>query len=94
MRYFRVLLLGEHYKLTWLNRPRFMGFYVTRFVECSSIEEAQSLALASIRSDESLNSMVMNDEHDPPSLRVDSLEEISKFDFAETPPGFVYFEEK
>lgn len=93
MRHFRVLILGEHYKLDWLGRPRYMGFYVTRFVECHSVEEAEELALASVRNDETLQSKIMNEKHDPPRLHVDGLEEISKLDVAPTPPGFVYFEE-
>lgn len=93
MRHFRILILGEHFKLNWLGRPRFMGFYVTRFVKCDSIEEAQSLAMESVWNDESLKAKTVNEAEDPPSLRIDSLEEISSLDIADTPPGFVYFEE-
>lgn len=93
MRHFRVLILGEHYKIDWLGRPRYMGFYVTRFVECNSAEEAERLAITCVQNDESLQSKIMNEKHDPPRLRVDGLEEISKFDVAPSPPGFVFFEE-
>ncbi len=46
-----------------------------------------------MRKDESLQSKIMNKKHHPPQLRVDGLEEISKFDVAPTPSGFVFFEE-
>ncbi len=94
MRHFRILILGEHYKLDWLGRPRYMGFYVTRFVRCNSVEEAEEIALTSVQNDKTLQSKVLNEKHDPPRLRIDGLEEISQIDVAPTPPGFVYFEEE
>jgi hypothetical protein len=71
-----------------------MGFYVTRFVRCNSVEEAEEIALTSVQNDKTLQSKVLNEKHDPPRLRIDGLEEISQIDVAPTPPGFVYFEEE
>ncbi len=94
MRYFRALVLGEHFQLDWGGSIRYIGFYVTRFVAEETEEEAVKSAIAAVSSEDKLEGLILNAKTDPPRLVVDELEEVLEEDVPESLPGYVFFREE
>ncbi|MFO0011206.1 MAG: hypothetical protein ACK553_00525 [Planctomycetota bacterium] len=94
MKYFRVLVLGEHFKLNWAGTICYKGFYVTRYVAEETAEEASIAAIAAVQAEDKLEGLILNSEDDPPRLLVDELEEVSEADFPAAQPGYVFFEDE
>jgi hypothetical protein len=94
MRYFRALVLGEHFQLDWEGSIRYIGFYVTRFVTEETEEEAVKSAIAAVSSEDKLEGLILNAKTDPPRLVVDELEEVLEEDVPEILPGYVFFREE
>ena len=49
MAWFKCFIRGENFPGELVQEPGLVGFYVTRFVEATSAEEAESVALAVLR---------------------------------------------
>lgn len=94
MKKFRVLVRGEHFKIDISGSQRYMGFFVTRFIEGKTPYLAGTSAIAKVRADAKLDGLILNDENDPPMLFVDEVEEISEFNIPDVNLGFVLFEDE
>ena len=55
------------------------GFYQTLFLESDSPEDAESIAVKKVRSNTALNTAVLNDNDDPPTMHVETLAQIQAF---------------
>jgi hypothetical protein len=73
---------------------RYMGFFVTRFVEAATPDLARTSAIAAVRADAKLDGLILNDDDDPPKLFVDEVEEVSRLDVPDVEPGFVLFKDE
>lgn len=94
MKVFRVLVLGEHFKMNVSGEQCWMGFYSTRFIKAANPHEARSSAIAAVRLDTKLDGLALNGVDDPPLLFVDEIEEVSELDVPEVEPGFVLFKDE
>jgi len=75
-----VMIEGRNLIFASNGKPARFGFSTTRDVEARSPEEAERLAILSVREDEELNRALLNDPSDPPrivatqNVRVESFE--------------------
>jgi hypothetical protein len=75
-----VMIEGRNLIFASEGRSKRFGFSTTRDVEARNPEEAEQLAIESVRRDEELNRALLNSPSDPPrivvtqSVRVDSFE--------------------
>lgn len=77
MRKFEVLIRGNNFLVEREGKVRKTGFYAARFVEANDSSAALEKAMDSIRS--GLKDAVRNDPSDPPSLKVEVVEEVYYF---------------
>ncbi len=91
MPWFKCSICGEDFPGAILSQADDIGFYVTRFVEAASPEEAELVALADLKSDEKLR--LPSGIEAPAKARVDFEEivEIERTDVPSIQPGFVFF---
>jgi hypothetical protein len=94
MKWFRVLVGGEHIKMDVASERRYKGFFVTRFVNAATLEHARSSVIAAVRADPRLDGLILNDDDDPPLFFVDEIDEVSELDVPEGEPGFVLFDDE
>lgn len=90
MRWFACFICGENFSTRIDGDPALVGFYVTRVVQASSPEEAESKALALLRTEGKLSPPAFE-----PSERArvffEKIEEIAASAVANIPTGFVFF---
>ena len=94
MKWFRVLVGGEHCRMDVSGVQRYMGFFVTRFVEAATPDLARTSAIAAVRADARLDGLISNDDDDPPTLFADEVDEVSGLDVPDVEPGFVLFQDE
>ena len=91
---YEVILNGVNYLLDVNGETKNMGFYVTRYVEGKSPEEAKSKAIELIKNLPDLNLMTQNKHDNPPILHLAEMYEIDNFSGIETlEPGFGFYKE-
>ena len=56
---YRVLLRGENFEITFEGKIQNVGFYTTRYVKATSIEQAELKAVELIQCDPELQSMMV-----------------------------------
>ena len=91
MAWFRCLIRGENFPGNLVGEPGLVGFYVTRFVEASRAEDAESCALQALRSEPKL---ARPSDQTPPGLPRVHFEEIQELHASEVPaqqPGFTWY---
>ena len=100
-RYFRAVVNGRNFQLTWAEaeneRPRIKrkGFYTTVHVRARSQKEAESRAMKLLRADKALRKSVRNPASDPPLMFLEALEELSSFKGCRLPrTGFAFYSER
>lgn len=92
MKKYEVVLTGKNFIIKE-DELRRIGFYTTRVVEATSVEEAKNVALSKIRNDNRLIEIVNNDESDPPMLFINELKELeSSSESKDT--GYSFYKEK
>jgi hypothetical protein len=74
---YEVELNGQNFWLEVDGAPKRMGFYVLRYAEASTPQDAVQAAIKSIRSHESLAN-VLNDRSDPPKIYAEDIIELSE----------------
>ena len=90
-----VMIEGRNLILASDGRPERFGFSTTRDVEARSPEEAEQLAIRSVREDETLNRALLNAPADPPrivvtqSVRVESFEDHRRPDI-----GYIFYADR
>jgi len=60
--------------LTSTDKWKRVGFYTTRFVEASSPQEAEKVAIDAIKHDPHLRGLMLNQQDDPLLVFVDEIE--------------------
>lgn len=76
MKRFKVLVCGENFLVWSEGAVKRMGFYTTRFVEAADEEEAESVALETLRQEPVMGDATLNDAFDPPLLFAERVDEI------------------
>jgi hypothetical protein len=94
MKWFRVLVRGEHVKMDVASERRYMGFFVTRFVNAATPDLARASVIAAVRAAPGLDGLILNDDDDPPLFFVDEIDEVSELEVPEVEPGFVLFKDE
>lgn len=94
MKWFRVLVGGENIKMDVAGERRYMGFFVTRFVNAATLDLARASAIAAVRADPRLDGLILNDDEDTPLFFVDEIDEVSELDVPEGEPGFILFDDE
>ena len=56
---YQVMLRGENFELMWEGEVKNLGFFTTRWVKAESIQDAEQKAVALIKQDHSLISMMV-----------------------------------
>jgi hypothetical protein len=74
---YEVELNGQNFWLEVDGVPRRMGFYVLRYVDAKSPQEASQAAVRAIKSHESLAN-VLNERSDPPKVFAEDIIEVSE----------------
>jgi hypothetical protein len=90
MDWFACFICGENFSTRIDGKPTLVGFYVTRVVQASSLDEAESKALALLRSEEKLSPSTFEPSA---SARVyfEKIEKIAASSVDKTETGFVFF---
>ncbi len=94
MKWFRVLVGGGHVKMDVANERRYMGFFVTRFVNAATSDLARATVIPAVRADPRLDGLILNDDEDPPLFFVDEIDEVSELDVPGGELGFVLFDDE
>ncbi len=95
MKAFRVLIRGENFFLKAEGAVKRFGFYTTRYVEAADESEAESRAVDSLRQEDTLREVVVNDRMDPPMLFAEEIIEIASLDAVENRmPGLAFHEDQ
>lgn len=94
MKWFRILVGGEHVKMDVANEHRYMGCFVTRFVNAATPDLARTIVIAAVRANPRLDGLILNDDDDPPLFFVDEIDEVSELDVPEDELGFVLFDDE
>lgn len=94
---FEICVRGENFLIKRTGPSKKNGFYAARFVEAKDTSAAVEIAMDSFRKE--LKEMVLNDESDPPSMKVVDLrdvyffEKVMVFGDVELPPrGYLWDE--
>ncbi|MFA5353168.1 MAG: hypothetical protein WC291_02970 [Thermodesulfovibrionales bacterium] len=78
MKTYKLLMNGQRFLLAVEKGTERHGFYQTFFIEASTTEEAEMIAVNKIRSDHDLRSAIRNSKEDPPLIVIEDIEEISE----------------
>ena len=74
---YSVLLEGENFPLKLEGETRLYGFYTTRRVKAENEEQAELIAVAEVKSDESLLSSIDREFEVEPKIFLESISKIS-----------------
>ena len=90
IRFFRIQFEGTNYLLEINFRPERLGFYTSFLVEATDREEAEREARRMLQTRLSCH-RILNSEDDPPSVRIDYIEEFGSLKGVTAPEGFTFF---
>jgi hypothetical protein len=76
-----VCLHGQNFLRNSDEGPRKMQFYSTRLVEAENPKLAENLARKLIQNDQRLQNGILNEESDPPFIRLKSVREVSSIGY-------------
>jgi hypothetical protein len=91
MKWFKCSIAGENFPGDLVDDDKLVGFYVTRFVQAETTEDAEVLGLNSLRTEESLQ--LPEGVMPPPTAKVyfEEIVEIEESEVPSVPPGFTFF---
>jgi len=91
-RNFVVMIEGRNFLFDYEGRPTRFGFATSRNIVARSPQEAEAIAIAGVRSAETLNASLLNAADDPPRVTVTHHYEVESF---ETIPsadlGYIFY---
>src|SRR5687768_12776772 len=100
-RYFRALVNGRNFQLTWADgesevpKIKRKGFYTTVHIRARNKREAELRAIQVLRADKALRIGVRNPASDPPRLFLEELQELPSFKGCRVPrTGFAFYSER
>jgi hypothetical protein len=86
-----VMIEGRNLIFASGGKPKRFGFSTTRDIEAHSPEEAEQLAIQSVRQDEELNQALLNDPSDPPRIAVTQNVRVESFESHRRPDSEYIF---
>lgn len=86
-----VMIEGRNLIFASGGKPKRFGFSTTRDIEAHSPEEAERLAIQSVREDEELNRALLNDPSDPPRIAVTQNVRVESFESHRRPDSEYIF---
>lgn len=90
-----VMIEGRNLILASDGRPERFGFSTTRDVEARSPEQAEQLAIRSVREDETLNRALLNAPKDPPRIVVTQSVRVESFENHRRPDvGYIFYADR
>ena len=90
MKKFKVVIAGDNFEVLLDGKIGKHGFFTIRFVESKDLKEAETLVMNIIRDE--LESIILNDRSDPPTMYVEENFEIDDFGDNLVPgSGFTWF---
>jgi hypothetical protein len=84
------MIRGDNFFMQLDEEVKRLGFYTNRFVQASGAAEVEQLAVAQIRKDPKLGS-ILNRPDDPPMLYVEEITEIEADSVPQSAQGFTFF---
>lgn len=95
MKEFKVFVNGKNCLISVDNDiPTKQGFFTTVFVEAANAEQAENAVVGLLRNDPKLREALKNEEANPPSVFIESMEEIQSFEGCKLPrTGLAWFVE-
>ena len=91
MKWFRCLIEGENFPGVLANTNELVGFYITRFVEADTPEEAEKKALASLKNEESLQLPKGVSPEKNAKIYFEEIEEVMESEVPEINAGFSFY---
>ena len=85
MKKFSVLINGRNFIMDLGDGSQKRGFYAKRFIEAKDAEDAELLAVETIRNDDKLKTNTLNNTNDPPMLFAEEILELESFDGIDLP---------
>jgi len=77
MAWFSFIVCGENYLIKQDNAPpELLGFHTVRYVEATNVDAANAMMFEIIRTDEYLNSLMVEDVNTNPTIRMDEIKEL------------------
>ena len=90
-----VMIEGRNLIFASDGEPKRFGFSTTRDVEARSPEEAEQLAIQSVREDEKLNRALLNDPSNPPRIVVTQNVRVESFESHRRPdPEYIFYADR
>jgi hypothetical protein len=92
MAWFKCFIRGENFPGELVQESGLIGFYVTRFVEAASAEEAESVALAVLRANPRLAAPVGYPSTSATArIFFEDITEVDADDVPSPQPGFAFY---
>jgi hypothetical protein len=90
-----VMIEGRNLIFASNGKPKRYGFSTTRDVKARSPEEAEQLAIRSVREDAELNRALLNDPSDPPRIVVTQKVRVESFELHRRPDSpYIFFADR
>ena len=89
--WFRCLFRGENFPGRLAGATGLVGFFVTRFVEAASAEEAESLAVAALKTEPALAKPAGYEPSGIACVYLEEIDELPPERVPSPPPGFAWF---
>ncbi len=89
--WFKCFIEGENFPGELIGEKSPVGFYVTRYIEAASAEEAQEMAITNLRNEESLKLPEGVQPSKEAKVYFESIEEVSSSDLPENNVGFTFY---
>ena len=92
MPWYRCFIKGENFPGAIIGESTPIGFFTTRFVEASSVEEAEAKALTNLKNEQTFSSLPPGFDR-PVNAKVlfENIEEVERSVVDETNLGFSFF---
>lgn len=91
MKWFKCFIAGENFPGALANEKKRVGFYVTRFVEADSPQEAEQASLSNLKNEERLKLPEEVKPDNDAKVYFEGIEEISHSEVPETQPGVTFY---
>lgn len=93
MKKYKIFINGKNFQIKLNEKMTKCGFYTTKYIEANNPEEARSLVMDMLSSDDKLKDVVKNDKNDPPIIYADEISEVESFDSKDLKIGISWYKE-
>ena len=91
MNWYKCFIAGENFPGALVGEDSLVGFFVTRFVQAESAEDAEHAGFCTLKDEDSLK---LPEGISPPAaakVYFEKIEEVDEGDVPSVPPGFSFF---